>query len=366
MQDRQSVNRITTVIAAVVAVVVVIILPLGYFVVSYEYQIGSLEAEGEMSGHVINNLINANPDLWQYEQVRLEELLRRHRHDGHKDALRILDRQNRLIAESIAVLKPPLITRRFGLLDAGANVGTIEISDSLYPLLRRTGLTALFGLFCGTVIFVTLRVLPLRAVALAEKSLRESEDRYRRLVENVPDAILVYGKELFLYANSAAIRLFGAERTEQIIGQPFLSIVHPDNRALAEERFQLAEDAHMDSSNQELRLARFDGTPVEVETVRIPVTYRGEPAVQVILHDITERKRLQDELMDKVELLEAALAKVKQLEGIIPICMYCKKIRDDKESWHKLEDYITQHSEALFSHGICPSCYEKEVNNEAQ
>lgn len=57
------------------------------------------------------------------------------------------------------------------------------------------------------------------------------------------------------------------------------------------------------------------------------------------------------------EDLEAALSRVKQLEGIIPICMYCKKIRDDEQSWHQLEQYITNHSEALFSHGICPDCY---------
>jgi hypothetical protein len=58
-------------------------------------------------------------------------------------------------------------------------------------------------------------------------------------------------------------------------------------------------------------------------------------------------------------LLREAQAKVKHLEGIIPICMYCKKIRDDMESWQQLEHYITEHSEALFSHGICPECYGK-------
>jgi methyl-accepting chemotaxis protein len=58
-------------------------------------------------------------------------------------------------------------------------------------------------------------------------------------------------------------------------------------------------------------------------------------------------------------LLREAQAKVKHLEGIIPICMYCKKIRDDMESWQQMEQYITEHSEALFSHGICPECYGK-------
>jgi ABC-type phosphate/phosphonate transport system substrate-binding protein len=64
--------------------------------------------------------------------------------------------------------------------------------------------------------------------------------------------------------------------------------------------------------------------------------------------------------------LEAALSKVKQLEGIIPICSYCHKIRDDQNIWFHLEKYISDHSEALFSHGICPHCFEeqkKEIEN---
>lgn len=59
--------------------------------------------------------------------------------------------------------------------------------------------------------------------------------------------------------------------------------------------------------------------------------------------------------------LEAALARVKQLEGIIPICSYCKKIRDDKNDWNQLEKYISDHSEAKFSHGICPTCVAEQM-----
>jgi hypothetical protein len=73
---------------------------------------------------------------------------------------------------------------------------------------------------------------------------------------------------------------------------------------------------------------------------------------------VAERTR---ELEEKVGQLEAALATVKKLEGVIPICGICKKIRDDKESWQQLEHYISEHSEALFSHGLCPDCYEKEM-----
>jgi hypothetical protein len=84
----------------------------------------------------------------------------------------------------------------------------------------------------------------------------------------------------------------------------------------------------------------------------------------------TEFEELNANLEHKVyertcEILEAQ-AQVKRLEGIIPICMYCKKIRDDRKSWHQLEQYITENSEARFSHGVCPECREKmmiDLNN---
>jgi PAS domain S-box-containing protein len=77
--------------------------------------------------------------------------------------------------------------------------------------------------------------------------------------------------------------------------------------------------------------------------------------------DITEKKEAEKAIEEKVVALEVALANIKQLEGIIPICAYCKKIRDDKNAWQQMEAYICGHSAAHFSHGICPECYEKQI-----
>jgi len=73
---------------------------------------------------------------------------------------------------------------------------------------------------------------------------------------------------------------------------------------------------------------------------------------------------LQTSLADHVEHLTQSLARIKRLEGIVPICMYCKRIRDDKDSWSQMERYISDHSEAQFSHGICPECYKQELWNK--
>jgi phosphoserine phosphatase RsbU/P len=73
---------------------------------------------------------------------------------------------------------------------------------------------------------------------------------------------------------------------------------------------------------------------------------------------------LQQSLADRVKALEDALVRVKQLQGLLPICSYCKKIRDDQNYWQQVENYISEHSEAQFSHSICPDCYEKRVKPE--
>ncbi len=67
---------------------------------------------------------------------------------------------------------------------------------------------------------------------------------------------------------------------------------------------------------------------------------------------------LERELHDRVRELEDALANVKQLQGLLPICSYCKKIRDDQDYWHQVDSYVAQHTEVQFSHSICPSCFE--------
>ena len=84
--------------------------------------------------------------------------------------------------------------------------------------------------------------------------------------------------------------------------------------------------------------------------------------VKLRVRNQLELKSQRDLLFQRKLELEAALARVKLLEGILPICMYCKKIRKDDNAWEQMELYISQHSEASFSHGICPECYHIQKN----
>jgi CheY-like chemotaxis protein len=70
---------------------------------------------------------------------------------------------------------------------------------------------------------------------------------------------------------------------------------------------------------------------------------------------------LQKALVDRVQELEDALSQVKQLQGLLPICSYCKKVRDEQNYWQLVESYLSEHAQVVFSHGICPDCYRMVV-----
>jgi hypothetical protein len=82
--------------------------------------------------------------------------------------------------------------------------------------------------------------------------------------------------------------------------------------------------------------------------------------------DITARKRAENEREQLIAELQDALAKVKTLSGLVPICAWCKKIRDDRGFWNEVEVYVQQHSKATFSHGVCPACREKWMASFAE
>ncbi|HLZ31456.1 MAG TPA: EAL domain-containing protein [Chloroflexota bacterium] len=122
-------------------------------------------------------------------------------------------------------------------------------------------------------------------------ALQESELRYRRLVDLSPDSIVVHVDGRVVYANVAARHLVGATSPEQLNGLRVLDMVHPDSRenVLRRVRELQSVDAHVPPAEE--RLVRFDGTPIEVEIDAAAVVYQGRPAIQVVMRDISQRKR---------------------------------------------------------------------------
>ena len=176
----RAIARVMTVTAGIVALLLVIGLPVVYFTISYEYMRGSLEARAEVDARHVEKLVLANPNMWMYEQVRLAELLERRSAKGIPEARRILAMGGQLVAESADPLPRPIVARRHTIYDAGLPVAEIEVAHSLRPLVFQTAVAFAAALLVAALVFAVLRILPLRAVAHAYRSLEESENRYRQ------------------------------------------------------------------------------------------------------------------------------------------------------------------------------------------
>ena len=115
-----------------------------------------------------------------------------------------------------------------------------------------------------------------------------------------------------------------------------------------------------ESPPYEVEVKHRDGHPILLEVNERPYFENGKLAGIIgVARDATERKRSEAERERLVSELQNALVRVRTLSGLIPICASCKKIRDDGGFWNQVEKYVTEHSNATFSHGLCPDCARK-------
>ena len=117
---------------------------------------------------------------------------------------------------------------------------------------------------------------------------------------------------------------------------------------------------------KEVTLTTSFGQRVSLDFHFIPFVEEERNYLLVLVYDITKRKQAEVVNEALIEKLQKAIEEIKSLQGIIPICMHCKQIRDDKGFWHRVETYIEKHSEAAFSHGICPDCLNEFHPNLAK
>ncbi len=127
-----------------------------------------------------------------------------------------------------------------------------------------------------------------------EHALRESEGKYRSLVETSFDGIIIHQDGVFVYANRAAVRLLGAGSADELMGKPILSCVHPDFRTVVHQRMESATAETQPVIRE--KFLRTDGSSFDVDVVAIPFVWKDRPAVHVVFRDITERKRSDDAL----------------------------------------------------------------------
>lgn len=129
----------------------------------------------------------------------------------------------------------------------------------------------------------------------AERTLRESEERYRQLVELSPDCVAVHCNGRVVFVNSACARLFGAPSREELVGMQVLDLVHPSSREVVRQRIGTMLGEGAQAPLLEETFLRLDGTPVAVEASAGPLSFEGRPAVLVAFRDISDRRAAQEQ-----------------------------------------------------------------------
>lgn len=210
------------------------------------------------------------------------------------------------------------------------------------------------------------RLMDLYAAGIAQwrsqQALRNSEDRFRRMFEESPTAVMLFGAQgELLGANPSALKRFGVAEVEDLSGIPFF-----DNPWInAEQRQQVLEgqtvraESAFDFGDVRERFGRPTTRTGVVQLAWTISPLEGKRGYLLQTDDISERIRAAEEREKLVAQLQDTLANVKTLRGLVPICANCKKIRDDQGYWHAVELYVREHSEAEFTHGICPDCMRK-------
>lgn len=229
------------------------------------------------------------------------------------------------------------------------------VYGAMVALLDETG--ALTG-YLGTSEDITAR-------KEAEEAIRQSEKKLRTITSQVGEGIYVYTHDCRItFMNPEAERLLGWTM-EELNEQGAHDLIHgrkPDGSPLPLEQcliHNVMKTGIRHSSMDEVFVRR-DGASFPVSTTTTPIVENGAVvAVVTTFRDISDRIRIEQEREHLINELRETLAKVKTLSGLLPICASCKKIRDDKGYWTRIEAYVSRHSNAEFSHGLCPDCADK-------
>jgi len=148
----------------------------------------------------------------------------------------------------------------------------------------------------------------------AKETLRQSEERYRNLIESSPSAIAIHRDGKLLYVNDSCLEIMGVTGDE-VIGKSVIDFVHPDYRYLAIERIKKAREEGVVSGVIEEKFLRLDGTAIDVEVITTPMIYKGTPAIQATFWDITEHKQI-------TKLLAESEERYRTLQNNIPVGIF--------------------------------------------
>ncbi len=184
---------------------------------------------------------------------------------------------------------------------------------------------------------------------------RDLESRFFEL--SIDMLCIAHFSGYFIRLNPAWEKTLGFT-DEELRSKPMFEFVHPDDRERSLEQNRKVRGGGHAVAFENRYLCKDGSFKWLLWNARADVEHQ---VIYSVARDITRRKQAEQDRERLVGELQAALAEVRELQKILPICMYCKSIRDDANYWQTVENYISHNTNTRFSHGICPDCYTKVV-----
>jgi PAS domain S-box-containing protein len=203
------------------------------------------------------------------------------------------------------------------------------------------------------IILSSIWIIALRMQGIRRtRELHESEERFRSIYDGTKDAILLLRDDWqILDVNPAACDLCNVSRGD-LISKSLWSIIKQENLP----EFTMKKSVDTTAVEFETSLIRTHSEEKLLDVKMSVIHSVDKRRFIVVLRDITERKKAEQEREELIRELTAALAEVRTLTGLLPICSSCKKIRDDQGYWNQIEEYFHKRSDVQFTHGLCPEC----------
>ncbi|TAK66419.1 MAG: diguanylate cyclase [Betaproteobacteria bacterium] len=291
--------RTLRLIAAAIAIIVAVSLPLGYWLVVYSFAAEAAANDAAALAELVTQRINADPELWRFEIPRLDAIVAaRTGTGGLPEKHFILDERGAVLVQDGENLSRPILTRSAPLLDSGTVVGRFVTSRSLVPLLQDTALVALFGLVLALAVYISLSLLPLRALTRVLGALRQERERLRAIVDHAVEGIITFDLQGKLQSlNPAAERMFDYGSAE-VLGRSAGDLLPEIDLAGAG-----LPDGKSYLGKLETLGRRKDGTDFPIELALSQAMLEGKPHLIAIAHDITVRKQAEQALRDSAEEL---------------------------------------------------------------
>jgi len=185
---------------------------------------------------------------------------------------------------------------------------------------------------------------------------RDSQHLLQEVIDNIEGEIFIKdtnGK--YLFVNNAYEKDYGIDKNE-VVGKDDFFVFPPELAKQLQENDKRIMESKIAEMIEERGVLR--GKHLIYDTNKVPLIDENGDVYGIcgIGFDITKKKRIEEEREKLIEELQKTLDEIKTLRGILPLCSFCKKVRDDKGYWEQVDVYIHKHSQADISHSICPEC----------